>query len=114
MSLLPCVSCPWRVDQDAREIPNYRHDKACNLVNTCGEQDDFRQIMACHGSTEEHPTACKGYLAREGWRNINVRILLAQRKIEHPDRVLAACQHAGIDLHESYADVLAKLERSLQ
>lgn len=27
--LLPCATCPWRVDQDASVIPRYSHDKAC-------------------------------------------------------------------------------------
>lgn len=112
-SLLPCATCPFRVDQDASVIPNYRHDKACNLINTVGEDDAFRPIMACHGSTEESPRACNGYLARHGWENINVRVLLAQGKINSPQAVLEACADRGIELEPDYPTVLAKLERSL-
>lgn len=60
--LLPCPSCPWRVDQQVSAIPNYSHPKACNLLNTVGEGDALRPIMACHGSKPEDLIACKGYL----------------------------------------------------
>lgn len=110
MSLLPCASCPWRVDQRASAIPNYSHKKACGLLNTIGHGDGFRPIMACHGSTEGNNRACNGYLAREGWSNINVRILLAKKKVENPDRVMEACELAGVQLHANYREVLAKLE----
>ena len=112
MSLLPCASCPWRVDQGADVIPNYSQSKACGLLNTVGAEDGFRKIMACHGSEVGQERACNGYLAREGWRNINVRILLARSKIAHPDRVLEACEAAGIELHADYQEVLAKLSVS--
>lgn len=68
--------------------------------------------MACHGSTDDNMFACKGYLAREGWSNINVRILVAQNKIEHPDEVLRACESNGIELEENYAAVLRKLAQT--
>lgn len=108
--LLPCPSCPWRVDQQVSAIPNYSHPKACNLLNTVGEGDALRPIMACHGSKPEDLIACKGYLARVGWSNINVRLLLAMDKIEDPTDVAEACEAAGIELHETYAEVLGKLE----
>lgn len=113
MSLLPCATCPWRVDQDASVIPNYVHDKACRLTGTFGEGDAFRKIMACHGSTEDNPRACNGYLAMAGWSNINVRMLLSQGLCESPSRVLEACESAGIELHQNYDDVLEKLEAYL-
>lgn len=110
--MLPCASCPWRVDQDASVIPGYNQGKACNLMNTVGNSDNFRPMMACHGSTEEEPRICNGYLAREGWTNINVRILLARRKVPNPNDVLRACKQSGIELHQDYASVLAKLSRT--
>lgn len=99
--LLPCATCPWRVDKDASTIPRYSHEKACALVNTVGEGDGFRKIMACHHSGDEM-IACKGYLAQVGWTNINVRLLVYEGKIENPDAVYNACQAAGIVLHESF------------
>lgn len=56
---------------------------------------------------------CLGYLAREGWSNINVRLLLAKRIIDQtPDQTLDACEAAGIELHGNYPEVLKKLARS--
>lgn len=110
--LLPCASCPWRIDQDASAIPLYDHDKACGLLGSVGEGHDFRPIMACHGSTEEEPHACNGYLARAGWSNLNVRILVWNGTIASPDAVLNACNAAGIELHPDYPSVLRKLSGS--
>lgn len=109
MTALPCKTCPWRTDQTAASIPNYVHSKACNLMNTVGDTDDFRQIMACHGSTDTHMRACNGYLAMEGERNLNVRMLAAMGKIPYPAQALEACKAAKIRLHRKYRLVLKKL-----
>jgi len=110
MSLLPCSTCPWRVDQRASSIPGYVHAKACRLINTVGEGDGFRKIMACHGSTEDEPRVCNGYLARAGWTNLNVRILASKGKLPSPNEVIRACEEHGVELHDDYPAVLAKLE----
>lgn len=114
-ALLPCPTCPWRLDQDATTIPGYEHEKACGLLeSTVGDGDDFRSVMACHYSPEgDDQIACKGYLARHGWSNLNVRLLLLDDKIESPDEVLDACEAAGIELHRDYPEVLAKLAASI-
>lgn len=110
-SVLPCVSCPWRIDQDASAIPRYNHEKACKLMNTVGDGDAIRPIMACHGSTDDDMRACNGYLARAGWSNITVRLLLSHGKIANPTTVMEACSAAGIKLHTDYVSVLKKLEQ---
>lgn len=111
--LLPCASCPWRVGATAKDIPNYDHDKACDLLlSTVGDGDAFRNVMACHGSTEDAPLTCLGYLARKGHSNLRVRLMLARGKLPTPDDVLDACTERGIELHEDYEDVLAKLSRT--
>lgn len=99
-SLLPCKTCPWRVDTDVWAIPGYAPDKAARLVRTAslGEGDAFQPIMACHNSTDSKMYACKGYLAQEGWNNLNVRLLLARGNIDNPAAVLEACEHAGLSL----------------
>lgn len=111
-SLLPCASCPWRSDQDASTIPGFNTALAMGLLRTVGQGDAFRPIMACHHSREGKPTACKGYLARHGWSNLNVRLLLSQGAIEHPDAVLDACAAEGIELEPDYQTVLLKLLKS--
>src|SRR5262245_40518590 len=110
--LLPCKSCPWRVDSDVSMIPGYNQEKAVGLLRTAsaGQGDGFRPIMACHGSSESQPHSCKGYLAREGWSNLNVRILLAKDEIENPTAVLEACETHGVPLEPDYPAVLRKLE----
>lgn len=107
--MIPCPSCPWRVDQTREAIPNYVHAKACKLMNTVGKGDAFRPVMACHGSTEEQPHVCVGYLAMEGDSNLTVRVLAAQGHMPWPQEAFEACERAGIELHETYADVLKKL-----
>jgi Family of unknown function (DUF6283) len=110
-ALLPCKTCPWRVDADVTAIPGFDSQKAVGLLGTAslGDGDAFRPIMACHHSKEKNDYACKGYLAREGWNNLNVRILLAKDKIENPSAVLHACETQGVHLEPNYPAVLDKL-----
>ncbi|MFL6141698.1 MAG: DUF6283 family protein [Labedaea sp.] len=112
-TLLPCASCPWRVHRDSSTIPGYNHANAINLLSTIGDDDGLRPIMACHGSTDDDMRACKGYLAREGWRNINVRILLVMGQIANPSAVLKACEGRGVELEPDYHAVLRKLARGI-
>lgn len=108
----PCATCPWRVDKDATTIPRYSHEKACGLMNTVGQDDDFRKIMACHHSTGNEPPqeqVCKGYLAQEGERNINVRLMVSLGQMASPYAALEACKREGIELEIDYPTVLAKL-----
>jgi hypothetical protein len=111
-AILPCKTCPWRVDSDVWAIPGYNPDKAAGLLRAAsmGKGDAFRPIMACHNSTDTNMVACKGYLAREGWSNLNVRLLLIQDHIENPTAVLEACEKHGVPLEEDYPAVLRKLE----
>lgn len=110
--LLPCPTCPWRVDQEVGAIPHYQQGMADGLLNTVGPGDAFRPVMACHGSTNACLVACKGYLAREGWSNLNVRVLLIGGHIENPSEVLDACEAAGIALEPDYPTVLEKLSNN--
>src|SRR5580692_1791651 len=115
-NLLPCATCPWRVDKDATKIPRYSHHKACNLLNTVGREDDFRQIMACHHSTgteSEAEQVCRGYLAQAGDSNLNVRILAMTEKMLWPGQIADACVEAEIELEPDYETVLEKLAESI-
>jgi Family of unknown function (DUF6283) len=111
-ALLPCKTCPWRVDSDVWAIPGYVPEKAAGLLRTAssGKGDAFRPIMACHNSTDTNMVACKGYLAREGWSNLNVRLLVAKGDIENPTAALEACETHGVSLEQDYPTVLRKLE----
>lgn len=115
-ALLPCATCPWRVNKDATTIPRYVHEKACGLMDTVGREDGFRKIMACHhsqGNEPERDMICKGYLAQAGWSNLNVRLLLAQGLIQSPDAVRDACEAERVELEPDYPTVLKKLANSV-
>lgn len=113
-ALLPCKSCPWRLDQCAQDIPRYNQEKAEKLLETVGPEDGFRSIMACHMSTDEKMRACNGYLAVHGYGNLNVRLLLLKKEINNPAEVQEACKEAGIELHQDYPAVLEKLRGNVE
>ncbi len=95
-----CPTCPWRRGASADPIPNFDADKARALTCTVGDgSDDFRPIMACHGSTEEHNLPCGGYLAVVGYTNLAVRVGYMTRTYTPPDVT-------GIDLVGSFGEML--------
>ncbi len=87
-------------------IPRFSVDMALRLVNTTGPEDGFYTVMACHHSPVGEEFSCAGYLAAEGDKNINVRILASRRQID-----LRAVQEAceGEDLHRDFASMLISL-----
>lgn len=113
-SLLPCATCPWRIEKGVDTIPLYSQEKALALRNTVGDGDALRPIMACHHSTTDKPISCRGYLAQVGWTNINVRLFLAKGKLPHLDRIVVACKSAGIKLHRNYGEMMDKLTLSYE
>lgn len=112
--LLPCPTCPWRKNRDATTIPRYNHEMACGLMNTVGEEDAFRPVMACHGSPDNNMEACLGYVAQVGWSNLNVRLMAMKGEIASPDEMADACEEAGIELEPDYQTVLKKLAESIE
>lgn len=108
---LPCGSCPWRVsNRDAGEIPFFDPRKAIGLLDTVGEGDDFRPVMACHMADEDDGArACRGYLARAGDSNLVVRLMALRGQIEAPGAVADLCDARGLALEDDYRAVLAKL-----
>jgi hypothetical protein len=69
--------------------------------------------MSCHVSSPENSRICNGYLAREGWSNINVRLLPLEGQIASPFAALDACEAAGIERQENCSEVLRKQEGTL-
>lgn len=110
--MTPCGSCPWRKENPAggERIPRFDLDLMRRLRGTVGREDGFRTIMACHHSKPGAETPCIGYVAVEGWRNLNVRILAMQGRLD-----IAAIQAAAesLDLWESFEDMLAAYEDAL-
>ena len=74
---IPCVTCPWRKSSTVggADIPNFDIELMRKLSNAVGDGDDFRRIMACHGSACGGEEPCIGYVAVEGYSNLRVRIM---------------------------------------
>ena len=108
----PCSSCPWRKSNptDGSAIPNFDLDLMRGLRSTVGVEDGFRKVMSCHGSTNERPHACRGYVAVEGIKNLNVRLLAIRGDLD-----IAGIQRAGarLDLWPSFDEMLAAFETTL-
>lgn len=71
----PCKTCPWRVGQDASEIPNFSLELAERLEATT-ETALGAPMFACHQSRDGEEVVCAGWLAVYGWDSIGVRFML--------------------------------------
>lgn len=109
----PCPTCPWRKESTVGgdDIPNFSLDLMRRLRNTVGPGDAFRPIMACHYSKIGKEVSCRGYIAQEGYSNINVRILASKGEIPIKE-IEAACE--GLDLWGSFYEMLAAYEEAHQ
>lgn len=107
----PCSTCPWRKSSTAggADIPGFSLEKMRGLRSTVGEGDGMRKIMACHGSKEGREIPCRGYIARHGWSNINVRIMALVGEISLR-RIEEAC--AKLDLWSTFDEMLAAYEEA--
>lgn len=107
----PCPSCPWRVDKDASDIPNFDLDLAENLAATCPDKrgmgpDYGASMFACHQSRDGAEIACAGWMATVGHRHPGVRLAVAMGRLD----ASALRPRAGWpDLHQNYQQVLEKL-----
>lgn len=109
MKTVPCQTCPWRLDATADDIPLYDPAAARALLNsTCGTGDGFRPVMACHGTPAGQEGPCIGYVAsRDGCANLTVRLMALDGTIDLSG-ILDTCD--PLNLHNTYAEVLEKLE----
>lgn len=89
-----CKTCPWRVDADVNNIPNYSHELHEKLDKTIAEPGDVAtalcptmHIMACHYSKPDAEIPCAGWLHHqigEG-NNIGVRLRVMQGLLPVPE-----------------------------
>lgn len=77
------------------------------MSNTVGDGDEFRPIMACHGSPEGGDRACVGYVAKVGYTNLGVRMLAVRGEVDF--RAIDTAT-ADVDLYESFDDMLDNIE----
>lgn len=100
----PCRTCPWRVEQHADEIPNFRLDMAEKLDATTSDQFGA-PIFQCHQSTGEKPVVCVGWLWRYGPDNIGIRLRLLNGQMQ-PEELEP---NPEVELHETFQEVIEKL-----
>lgn len=110
----PCPSCPWRVDQGAKDIPGFSMTKARDLAATCpnerGHGPTFgAELFACHQSREGSEIPCAGWLATVGHAHPAVRIAVMGGRLSMDALSLGADWPL---LHDNYGQVLQKLEAS--
>ena len=107
----PCPSCPWRVNRDATDIPNFDLSLAESLANCCPDTRNMgpnfgASMFACHQSREGAEIACAGWMATVGHRHPGVRLAVALGRFD------ASALRPGTgwpDLHPNYQQVLEKL-----
>lgn len=109
MSKVPCASCPWRVEQHADEIPNFRLDLAERLVSTT-DTALGAPVFACHQSQMDKEVVCVGWLWRYGWDSITVRMQLLDGKLTPDDLE----PDPDIGLHKTFDEVIVKLREDCQ
>jgi hypothetical protein len=116
---LPCPTCPWRVDQDATVIPNFRLELAEELDRTSPDEKGFGPgftaegepppMFACHQSTPSQEIVCAGWLAAVGSAHPVVRLNVLRGEIE-PDALEPG--PGWPKLHRSFQEVIRKLRRT--
>lgn len=106
-----CAKCPWRVDVDARDIPNgYDIERHRALVSTVAKGPiDFAaaiaggpiQTMACHESPVGDETPCVGWLVNQLGPGNNIPLRLHVRHCEN----IGAIRVVG-EQHVTFEDTL--------
>ncbi|MEG4248696.1 DUF6283 family protein [Microcoleus sp. Pol10D4] len=78
-----CANCPWKVDRDLKQIPDYNRENHEALKGTIVDPnlDLYEQLaspnvaMACHYSTDEKLLECVGWIYNQ-LRNNNLALRL--------------------------------------
>jgi Family of unknown function (DUF6283) len=119
MARLPCPSCPWRVDQDATAIPNFRLELAEGLDRTSPDERGFGPdftadgepppMFACHQSTDLTKVVCTGWLAAVGSAHPVVRLAVMKGEYDPEDLRPGA---GWPELHRNFQEVIDKLRRT--
>jgi hypothetical protein len=90
-----------------QDIPSFSIELMRGLGNTAGPVDAFRPIMACHGSACGAETPCVGYVAVEGFTNLNVRMEVLRGRLDLR-AIDEAC--ADIEMWSSFDEMLTAYE----
>lgn len=111
----PCPSCPWRVDQDASDIPSFSLELAEGLAATCRSERGSdvplgEPLFACHQSHPGEEVVCAAWLAVEGYGHLGARLGVALE--QWPPEALEIDED-GPELHGSFAEVIEKLRATV-
>lgn len=112
-ALQPCGGdkpCPWRRDAPPGNFPAERYEA---LRSTSRRPDAHGHtdaqlgdpVFACHATAAGKEIACAGWLAREGWGHVRVRVAVITGEI--PECVLRP-QPGWPELIESYGELAAR------
>jgi hypothetical protein len=113
VSSAPCSTCPWRRSSTlgGYDIPGFdlelMRGLSCTVSARGTRTDEFRPTMACHGSTEDHNSICRGYAYVEGWTNLSFRLMAMRGEIVL-DELDRACE--GLDLWDDFWEMLDAYE----
>lgn len=89
----PCSDCPWRVDATGVfPAEAFRHSARTAY-------DMSNHVFTCHQSGVERPATCAGFLLRGADHNLAARLGYIS------GRYRADVTDAGVELHQSYADM---------
>lgn len=105
----PCLSCPWRVEATADDIPNFKLELAERLAG-CQSGTVGAPIFGCHLSKLGEEFPCAGWLAVHGYHSIAIR-LRVMKNLTDPEALKP--QPGWPELHTSYDEMMEKL-RGLQ
>ncbi|MEG4838405.1 MULTISPECIES: DUF6283 family protein [unclassified Microcoleus] len=78
-----CANCPWKVDRDLKQIPDYNRENHEALQRTIADPSldlleqlaDSNVAMGCHYSTDEKILECVGWIYHQ-IRNNNLLLRL--------------------------------------
>lgn len=109
----PCRTCPWRVTQDASEIPGFGLEKAEALANTCGSPGNDLPIgspmFACHQSRTGDEIPCAGWLASVGNYHLGVRVAIMDGRFD-PESITP--DDSWPELEPDFTSLIEKLRRT--
>lgn len=88
-----CDKCPWRVDVDPNDIPNYDVEQHRRLDKTIAREGELRfggHAMSCHEHASDEGIYCVGWLMHQLGPGNNIGLRLQ----------MIGCENAGaIRLH---------------
>lgn len=91
----PCAQCPWRKD-----VPTGVFPAEAYRISAHTAEDAALSTFACHMSGAGSPRTCAGFLLRNSVHNLQVRIQLAQGRLD-----LRKVEDGGLPLYASYREM---------